>query len=120
MQGALAGRGVAFELVAFQGLIRNRLDTLPAPLKGLAADYRRLEESLPKFQRAATLVEEGPGFDAPSAAPGLTGCAGEPAERRYLEVVRGVNGNPPGTERPAFHCKGRGLSGKSSYGHGSW
>ena len=80
-----------------QGLIRNRLETLPAPLKGLAADYRRLEESLPKFQRAATLADEGPGFDAPVQRRGSPDAPGEPAERRYLEVVRGVNGNPPGT-----------------------
>lgn len=80
-----------------QGLIRNRLETFPAPLKVLAADYRRLEESLPKFQRAATLVEEGPGFDAPVQRRGSPDAPGEPTVRRYLEVVRGVNGNPPGT-----------------------
>ena len=80
-----------------QGLIRNRMEAFPVPLKGLAADYRRLEESLPNFQRAATLAEEGPGFDAPVQRRGSPDAPGEPAERRYLEVVRGVNGNPPGT-----------------------
>ncbi len=80
-----------------QGLIRNRMETLPAPLKGLAADYRKLEESLPKFQRAATLVDEGSGFDAPVQRRGSPDAPGEPAERRYLEVIHGVNGNPPGT-----------------------
>ena len=79
------------------GLIRNRLESLPDPLKGLAADYRRLEESLPKFQRAATLAEEGSGFDAPVQRRGSPDAPGEAVARRYLEVVRGANGTPVGT-----------------------
>ena len=73
------------------GLIRNRVESLPEPLKVLAADYRRLEESLPSFQRAAALVDQGAGFDAPVQRRGSPEAAGEPAARRYLEVVRGTD-----------------------------
>ncbi|MEY5025759.1 MAG: hypothetical protein RLZZ244_1287, partial [Verrucomicrobiota bacterium] len=72
-----------------QGVLRNRLETLPEGIRSAVADYRRMEESLPRFQRAAGLVEEGAGFDAPVQRRGSPDAPGEAAARRYLEVVRG-------------------------------
>ena len=77
-----------------EGVIRNQIGKLPKPLKELASDYRKLEESLPKFQRAATLAQEGPGFDAPIQRRGSPDSPSEPAPRRYLEVVCGADCNP--------------------------
>ena len=79
-----------------EGLVRNQIGKFPKPLKELALDYRRLEESLPKFQRAATLAQEGPGFDAPMQRRGSPDSPAEQVPRRYLEVVCGADCYPAG------------------------
>ena len=81
-----------------RGLLSNRADLTPA-LKNLIAEYRRLDGELSLPRIVPGLADGGSGFDQPVFVRGDCMKPGDPARRRYVEVISPAPISSPGSGR---------------------
>ncbi len=73
------------DTIVFHNVIENQLDQLPAPLKSLIADFRKLEEAIPVPTRAPG-VYEADVIDQELLVRGDLNQETDPVARRFLEI----------------------------------